>query len=115
MASALLDLPLQPEPITGPPGTPVAAPAPLNLDLDRALAFGPIGDPTPPPGLFDYLFSTLTVPAAPNRPLPPPDRFRVRVAHVSRPNRVTKRDYNYFEELDTALAARAKRVDPSES
>jgi hypothetical protein len=33
-------------------------------------------------------------------------RFMVRVANVDRPHRPTKRNYDYFKELDAALAAR---------
>ena len=35
---------------------------------------------------------------------PPPERFMVRVATVGAPARPTKRNYNYFEALDAALA-----------
>lgn len=38
--------------------------------------------------------------------LPPASRFMVRVARVGEPTRPTKRNYNYFEELNAALAAR---------
>lgn len=37
---------------------------------------------------------------------PPPSRFMVRAAAVAPPTRPTKRNYNYFEELDAALAER---------
>ena len=42
-------------------------------------------------------------------PLPPARRFMVRVAPVSRPHRSTKRDYDYFEELNASLK---KLADP---
>jgi len=70
-------------------------------------------------GQFDELFEVVSQPAQrkvldPNRPLPPLSRFKVRVAPVSKPSRPTKRNYDYFEELNAALAERAKRseVDP---
>jgi hypothetical protein len=36
-------------------------------------------------------------------PLPPARRFMVRVAPVSKPHRSTKRNYDYFEELNASL------------
>jgi hypothetical protein len=39
-------------------------------------------------------------------PLPPSGRFRVRVARVGKPHRPTKRNYDYFDDLNAALAAR---------
>jgi hypothetical protein len=42
-------------------------------------------------------------------PLPPPRRFMVRVAAVSKPHRSTKRNYDYFEELNASLK---KLADP---
>ncbi len=66
----------------------------------RPKASGPFDD------LLGDLGNTLE---APNLPLPPPDRFRVRVARVPKPHRATKRDYNYFVELDALLAHRAAR------
>ncbi len=61
-------------------------------------------------GPFDDLLGDLCrALKAPDRPLPPPDRFRVRVAQVPKPHRPTKRDYNYFVELDALLAERAAR------
>jgi hypothetical protein len=63
--------------------------------------------------LFDDLLDVVTnATDAPDRPLPPPSRFMVRVARVSKPHRVTKRDYNYFEELNATLAARSERSRP---
>jgi ABC-type amino acid transport substrate-binding protein len=38
--------------------------------------------------------------------LPPPSRFMVRVSPVDRPHRSTKRNYDYFEELNAQLAAK---------
>jgi hypothetical protein len=57
----------------------------------------------------DFLGDLCRALEAPDRLLPPPDRFRVRVAQVPKPHRPTKRDYNYFVELDALLAARAAR------
>jgi hypothetical protein len=64
-----------------------------------------------PAGPFDDLLAALTTPKA-RRPVrvgppPPRSRFMMRVAAVDRPHRVTKRDYDYFEELNAALAALA--------
>ncbi len=39
--------------------------------------------------------------------VPPPSRYMVRVATIEPPHRMTKRNYNYFKDLDDALAARA--------
>jgi len=39
--------------------------------------------------------------------LPPSSRFMVRVAKVGKPHRTTKRNYDYFGELNVALEARA--------
>ena len=61
-------------------------------------------DPTSP---FDELIAAVSVspPSRPRRsgPPPPPERFRVRVAPVRPPHRATKRNYDYFEELNAAL------------
>jgi len=108
--------PLGHEP-TVPSTAAMVAPAPLrtdaSLDFDRALDPGPIG-PALSSGPFDDLFDSFTGGTVPDRPLPPPDRFRVRVAQVPKAHRVTKRDYDYFKELDAALAARSERVDPAD-
>ena len=67
--------------------------------------------PTAPPGPFDEFIAALTDaptgPLAPMAPLPPPARFMVRVAPVGQPHRTTKRNYDYFEELNAKLAAQA--------
>ena len=39
-------------------------------------------------------------------------RFMVRVAKVDRPHRPTKRNYDYFAELEAALAARRESQSP---
>ena len=69
------------------------------------------GRPRAPSGPFDEFIAALTDapigPPPPMRPLPPPSRFMVRVAPLGRPHRATKRDYDYFEELNAKLAAQA--------
>lgn len=66
----------------------------------------------PPTSQFDDVIAAVsespTQRASRLGPPPPPERFRVRVAPVGRPHRTTKRNYDYFEELNTKLAARAK-------
>lgn len=47
-------------------------------------------------------------------PLPPPERFRVRVTSVGQPHRATKRNYDYFDELNMAIRAKAKGQRESE-
>jgi hypothetical protein len=65
-------------------------------------------------GPFDDLFEAVTRSSGwPNRPLPRPSRFMVRVAAVPKPHRATKRDYDYFTELNAALAAKARETSPS--
>jgi hypothetical protein len=76
--------------------------------------------PTTPPGPFDEFITALTLaptdPPEPMPPLPPPSRFMVRVAPVGQPHRTTKRDYDYFEELNAKLAAQATaRLDSRQS
>jgi hypothetical protein len=64
-----------------------------------------------PLGPFDDFIAAMTgtglTPAAPSAPLPPPGRFMVRVAPVGKPHRATKRNYDYFEELNVRLAEQA--------
>jgi len=61
------------------------------------------------PSPFDDLISAVSsrsVDLARQRgTLPPQSRFMVRVSPVDRPHRSTKRDYDYFEELNAQLAA----------
>ncbi len=61
-----------------------------------------------PAGPFDEFIAAVTdtSPASPASiaPLPPPSRFMVRVAQVGQPHRTTKRNYDYFEELNARLA-----------
>ena len=59
---------------------------------------------------FDDVFAAMT--GTTSRELrveAPASRFMVRVAKVSQPHRPTKRNYNYFEDLNAALAARARQ------
>jgi hypothetical protein len=67
--------------------------------------------PAPPVGPFDEFIAAVTDPEtdhrAPAGPLPPPSRFMVRVSPVGQPHRATKRNYDYFEELNARLAAQA--------
>jgi hypothetical protein len=57
---------------------------------------------------FDSVFEAVSgaVTWKPDRPLPPASRFMLPVATVGRPHRSTKRNYDYFEDLNRALAAR---------
>jgi hypothetical protein len=59
---------------------------------------------------FDELFaavSALSAATTVSRVIEAPaSRFMVRVAKVNKPHRATKRQYDYFEDLNTALAAR---------
>ena len=66
------------------------------------------GSPSP----FDELLASVGGGPG-DRPkfLPPPARFMVRTARVSRPHRPTKRSYDYFEDLNAALAARRSSTD----
>jgi hypothetical protein len=45
--------------------------------------------------------------------LPPQSRFRVRTVPVGRPHRATKRDYDYFGELNARIAGTGKPKDLS--
>ena len=62
---------------------------------------------------FDELFTVISAPfgsEATGRAIEaPPSRFMVRVATLKRPHRPTKRNYDYFEELNAALAERQNR------
>ena len=73
--------------------------------------------PTAPTGPFDEFIAALNnAPAgapAPMTPLPPPGRFMVRVAPVGQPHRATKRNYDYFKELNARLAAQGAARDQS--
>ena len=62
-----------------------------------------------PTGPFDDFIAAVseTGPPAPMAPLPPPSRFMVRVSTVRQPHRATKRNYDYFEELNAKLAAQS--------
>ena len=64
-----------------------------------------------PAGPFDDFIAAVTTstsdPEVPPPPLPPPSRFMVRVAPVGKPHRSTKRNYDYFEELNASLATQA--------
>jgi len=64
-----------------------------------------------PPSIFDDLIAAVTGTSAPAEPVvrPPRSRYMVRVARVGRPHRPTRRNYDYFEELNAKLAA--QRVD----
>src|ERR1700676_1115578 len=59
-------------------------------------------------GPFDDIIAAVASPrggrARPRGPLPPPSRFMMRVAPVDRPHRATKRNYDYFGELNAALS-----------
>jgi hypothetical protein len=65
-----------------------------------------------PPSPFEDLIAAVAEGPAERAkrtgPPPPPSRFRVRVAQVGRPHRATKRNYDYFEELNAAIAVEAE-------
>ena len=75
------------------------------------LAPTPPAGPAGPAGPFDEFIAAVTDPEAthlaPAGPLPPPSRFMVRVSPVGQPHRTTKRNYDYFAELNARLAAQA--------
>ena len=85
----------------------------LITDIRGSVRGMQVGRPATPEGgrpvtPFDDLVSsvTSTLTDGPRRPdVPPPSRFMVRVARTARPHRVTKRNYDYFDELTTALDA----------
>ncbi len=61
----------------------------------------------PPSTPFDEVFAAVSKDAnEPPAVLPPRSRFMVRVAKVGRPHRATRRNYDYFEDLNAALAAK---------
>jgi len=70
-------------------------------------------EPHRPPGPFDDLVAvvgqTQRESIRRNGPLPSRSRFMVRVARVPKASRATKRNYDYFEDLNVALAERAAR------
>jgi len=112
-------------PTVGHDECPSEAPPPAPGDSDATDSASP-GAPPPLHPLDDFISSISTsgpaspfddlitaVARQPTRgpsagPLPPPARFRVRVAEVGRPHRATKRNYDYFEELNSEIAARAE-------
>jgi hypothetical protein len=68
----------------------------------------PVG-PSPIASLFDEVVAAIARPRFDidsSGVRPPPSRFMVRVAQVGMPARATKRNYNYFQELDAVLAER---------
>jgi len=64
------------------------------------------------PSVFDDLIAAVTSPA-PAEPAvqPPRSRYMVRVAKVGRPHRPTRRNYDYFGELNAKLAAQREARD----
>ena len=59
------------------------------------------------PSIFDDLVAAITGASVPAEPAtrPPRSRYMVRVAEVGKPHRPTRRNYDYFEELNAKLAA----------
>jgi hypothetical protein len=86
------------------------APSDVEAAVEMEMPIVPASPPAPP-GPFDEFITALTdaAPAPPINagPLPPPSRFMVRVAPVGQPHRATKRNYDYFEELNARLAAQS--------
>jgi hypothetical protein len=89
-----------------------------RLSVDAPHGEMPFSDVTlaqPAPSLFDELVAAVSTgsldlakhPGA----LPPRSRFRVRMVPVGRPHRATKRNYDYFEELNARIAANGDRGD----
>ena len=97
---------------------PVAIDPPSNVEVgmsgpydtrhqaESVLAGGADGAPGPFDDFIAAVTNTPSTPVAPP-PLPPPSRFMVRVAPVRKPHRSTKRNYDYFEELNASLATQA--------
>lgn len=105
--STLLTLGTVPRPFPAPGGATVDDPwSGLLNGYPSRLEGGPEGRV---PGPFDTLFAAVTSgnprKSPPAGPLPPQSRYMVRVARVKGPHRGTKRNYNYFEELERRLAA----------
>jgi hypothetical protein len=85
---------------------------PLDRDVDLMVSTESAAPDLPvvPSGPFDDFIAAVTdttTPPVPMAPLPPPSRFMVRVAQVAPPHRATKRNYDYFEELNARLAAQS--------
>lgn len=87
------------------PATEVLSTSPSAIDPFQEF-FAPTTQA--PAGPFDGLIAAVAAPSTrrPLRvgPLPPRSRYMMRVASVDRPHRATKRNYDYFEELNAALA-----------
>jgi hypothetical protein len=102
-------------PVTEDPAVPPC----LEKEQGKATRSSPTAGSDRRLGPFDELFEVVSKPnqdtLQPDRPLPPLNRFRVRVAPVAKSPRPTKRNYDYFEELNAALAERARRsaADPA--
>ena len=78
--------------------------------------------PSPPhvaASAFDEMISAVafvhTTPLHERGTLAPPSRYMVRVARVEKPHRTTKRNYDYFEMLNAALAAEELEHSPQSS
>jgi hypothetical protein len=109
-----LDLGDRPLPHTSPvpptrAGLSEAGRSAIPFDLPTPDPAVPRVAPTPAAALgpFDDFIATVTGTGVPPAPLPPPARFMVRVAPAQKPHRPTKRNYDYFEELNVRLAAQA--------
>src|SRR5664280_3320652 len=70
-----------------------------------------------PPSAFDDLIAAVTAaPTGPTGPTgpqirPPRSRYMVRVARVGGPHRPTRRNYDYFGELNARIAAQRSAED----
>lgn len=84
-------------------GRTAAGPASPGLEGSTARSAGPFD------GLFEAVSEQSPDSLRPAGPLPPPTRFRVRVAPVTKSRRPTKRNYDYFEKLNAKLADQAWR------
>lgn len=72
----------------------------VSIETLMAEVAGPARSP-----LEDVIAAVTAPQVALGRVQPNSPRFMVRVARIDRPHRPTKRNYDYFAELDAALAA----------
>jgi hypothetical protein len=110
------------DPVRVEPKVAVETFEPLDYDIECVVSTDPAASDMPvvASGPFDAFIAAVSdstaTPPVPMAPLPPPSRFMVRVAQVAPPHRATKRNYDYFEELNIRLAAQSAahpQSDPS--
>lgn len=86
-----------------------SSPPPFSVEVPPLeLPVSEVTKTQPAPSLFDELVTAVSngsLEVVRQRgALPPPARFRVRTVPVGRPHRATKRNYDYFEELNARIA-----------